>query len=156
MYKCANFSIEELISKNLFNKIKAMGLSPEYAWRLFSPDALKLIDKIRDYYDTKIFINTWKWDGELNYCGYREDGCPIGTWTSMHRRGCAFDLHFDNVDTWYKFKDDKLGAYDAIRQDMLRHKDALFPELTGLEANDGIARIHVEGGTNRRMILFEG
>jgi hypothetical protein len=91
MYKCKYFSIEELVSPELFEII-----GEDKCWALL-PEIVKYnLDRIREEYssayDDTIRINDWHMGGDYKYSGVRPYNCPIGAKRSRHKQWIAFDL----------------------------------------------------------------
>ena len=90
-YKCKHFRIEELVDKFTFNKFGQL------SWQFFDVNALKMIDGLRDYFETPIYINNWKWQGESQFRGLRPCYYKSTTQHSAHYFGKAFDMTFKDM-----------------------------------------------------------
>ena len=90
-YKCKYFRIEELVDSLTYKKFG------EDSWQFFDIRALKMIDGLREYFDTTIYINNWIWGGVSEYRGLRPKYCEVGALHSAHRFGKAFDMTFKNM-----------------------------------------------------------
>lgn len=64
-YKCKYFRIEELVSKQVFDKYG------QTAWQFFDEKLLINIDWLREELGLKITINNWLWGGKYSQRGYR-------------------------------------------------------------------------------------
>lgn len=100
MYKCKHFKIQELVSKQVFNKYG------DFCWRFFSENILRDLDTIREYHGA-ITINNWLWSGSFSQCGFRSNLEPIvkekkTLYCSAHCMGKAFDLHSSNIKKLYQ------------------------------------------------------
>ena len=91
MYKCRHFSIEELISPEIWSL-----LSEDACWRLIPPEVVYGLDTLRDMYGRAIWIN----GKGLSQCGVRAMSSKSGVKLSGHKlfRGeTCFDLHCDDI-----------------------------------------------------------
>lgn len=85
-YKSKHFTIKELVDR------KTYGIFGDNAFMLFSPNALMMIDGIREFLDIPIVINNWSSGGQYQFSGFRARSVEIGAEYSQHRLGSAFDL----------------------------------------------------------------
>lgn len=90
-YKCRHFRIEELVDQFTFNKFG------ELSWMFFDPNALRMIDGLREYFDTPIYINGWLWKSESQFRGLRPRYYAKGVTHSPHHFGKAFDMTFKGM-----------------------------------------------------------
>jgi hypothetical protein len=85
-YKPKNFTAEEIVDRETFEKLGAR------SFMLFRPEALRMLDGLRDFLGVPLVINDWHRGGQYQYSGYRPASCTVGAKYSAHRLGCAFDL----------------------------------------------------------------
>ena len=134
MYICEHFTPEELLPKQFYEEF-----FPRYGkrlWQIFNPVGLKTIDQLRETYG-KMLCNTWKWGGNLQFCGYRPPTCGVGSLLSQHRFANAFDLHPQEA------------SVDAIREDILNGQ---WPTIKGLEL--GVSWLHIDFRNSNKLITF--
>lgn len=81
------FDIKELVPKEIYEE-----LGEEKCLDLFDPIALKALEEVREILNIPLICNNWASGGSRNYCGYRQENCPIGAKYSQHKKGNAFDL----------------------------------------------------------------
>ena len=100
MYKCRFFSIQELVSKQVYNRYG------EFAWRFFDDAFKQDIDMIRNFHGQGLTINNWLFGGNNEQCGLRSNLDPMvknktTLYCSPHCMGKAVDLHSkDNAKLW--------------------------------------------------------
>lgn len=95
MYKCKYFKIQELVSKQVYNKFG------DFCWSFFAGLFLRDLDIIREYHDMPITINNWAWGGNFQQCGLRCNLDPLvknknTIYVSGHVLGKAVDMHSAN------------------------------------------------------------
>ena len=110
-----NFKLSELVDKNIFEKHGAEAL------RFLRPELIRLIQKIRWYFNKPMKINDWKTGGGYNWSGLRTPEYKGYDITSIHSWGGADDIKIKGLHP------------EEIRQELFRKRDTLFLELTGLE-----------------------
>ncbi len=117
-YQSAYFKIYELVDKIAHTELG------EKAWMLFHPYALMTLDKIRQYFDQPIIVNSWHSGGTWSQCGFRSYDSTVGARYSQHKFGNAFDLHFPHITA------------DEVREEILKNKDhEAFKFITCLETD---------------------
>ena len=95
MYRSKHFSIEELVPPELIGL-----LHEDVLWKMFDPDLLKSIDKLKEVFDVgSISINTFKWSGNRTQSGLRTIGSKYYSKGSMHSVGKAIDCVFSAYTT---------------------------------------------------------
>jgi hypothetical protein len=137
--KTVHFRIEELVDKDTFLE------KGEEAWGLFVPDALTMLDGIREFFDRPVTVNNWLWGGPMQFRGWRPPWCPWGAKDSYHKRGMAFDF---NV---------KMLTAEEVRQILVENKDdPKFRLIQRLEAD--VRWVHADIGRlpdgKQRIYLF--
>lgn len=113
MIQAKYFAIYELVPRHVYEE------RGEAAWELLDPRAIAVLDRLREIFGAT-FVNTWKWDGDREWCGLRTEQSPYGSQYSQHRFGRAFDCIFENVTA------DEARSYALAN----RHE---FPEITSIE-----------------------
>lgn len=127
MIKAIHFSIQELIDQDTF------GTHGEESWNLLHPDAITMLDGIREFFNLPITVNNWKWGGQFQYRGYRPPHCQIGAQGSYHKRGMAFDF------------DVKGMTAEEVRQKIVANQNNdLLRLIQRMEAN--VNWVHVDLG----------
>ena len=87
-----NFKLEEFERSNTAGQLGIDNTAPREAIDNLSRLFTLLLQPLRDYYNTKIFINSGYRSPDLNA---RIGGAP----NSQHLRGQAADIHFTGMDT---------------------------------------------------------
>ncbi len=95
MYTCKHFIVQELVDKFTYEKFG------ELSWQFFDPHSLIMIDGIRDYFNSPVYINNWDMGGENQYRGLRASYVNIGATFSLHKFGKAFDMTVKGLDADY-------------------------------------------------------
>jgi hypothetical protein len=114
------FKLEELVPKETFEQFGAS------AWMVFKPEALEMLDGVREFLATPLVINDWHIGGKFNFSGYRPHWCNVGAKGSAHREGMAFDC-----------KSDKYTA-EEMRQKILADIDnPMLKYINRIEADVG-------------------
>lgn len=93
IYKPKHFSIDEYIYPELYHEYKAKN----QLWKLNqSMDERVLItnDRIREFVNTSVTINDYRWGGIFTESGLRPFGTDTGSSLSTHKYGRASDLKF--------------------------------------------------------------
>lgn len=85
-YKPVYFQVWELVPKDTY--LKYGGNS----FMFFNPNALRMIDDLREFLDVPLIINNWKEGGTYEFSGLRPKSCSVGAEYSQHRLGQAFDV----------------------------------------------------------------
>lgn len=86
IYKPANFPIKELVDKATFDRLG------ERAYMLFRPEALRMLQGVREFLGVPCVVNDWDKGGQYSQSGFRPSSSTVGAPYSAHRLGCAFDL----------------------------------------------------------------
>lgn len=116
MYKCKNFTIEELVPPEYLRDIDYDTL-----WMLFDDRLLWTADRLRNRYGVA-YINDYKWGGNSIESGLRDFNTTTGAQFSSHKFGRALDPEFRDADVY------------SIRQDILDNpQDEDFKYITELE-----------------------
>jgi hypothetical protein len=64
----------------------------ERSLQFFRPEALRMLDGVREFLGVPCIVNDWKSGGQYRFSGLRPRSCAIGAEYSAHRFGCAFDV----------------------------------------------------------------
>jgi len=141
MYKCKYFTIEELVSPNVYD---AKG---DRCWRWFNPIALKGLDKLREKFGP-ITINNYSTGQQRKFSGFHLQGEFNRSEFSGHRQWGAFDL-----------KPHRLTA-EEMRIELLGHEpteNGILPSIEGFEEitelEYGISWVHVRFCSNIDGVL---
>jgi hypothetical protein len=92
-----DFELHELVHPDHID------LCGDLAWNLLDPQALEVLQLLRDKYGS-IIVNDWYWGGNFKFSGLRPVNSTIGAKRSLHKQGMAFDCKFqDNkvVDVYH-------------------------------------------------------
>lgn len=128
-YKPVYFKITELVNPKLLAEI-----GEETAWKLFDDRLLKAADEIRKKYGP-CTVNT----GTLTDCGLRDINSTTGAKFSAHKLGRALDLHIVSIEKKYTNKEEKIQAYNKIREQMM-----IDPKFDCLNFEHGVSWLHVD------------
>ena len=84
-YRPKNFILEELVSKEIFEKYG------ERAWQFLDERMLMNLQAIRDHYGVSVTANSWKWGGQFSFRGF--DAYEFRkNYVSQHHAGRAVDF----------------------------------------------------------------
>ena len=135
------FQPYELVPEDVYIELEER---PWIIWQLFDPRVLYTADKIRQYYG-KMIANTWFWEGEHQYRGWRPPKCEIGAVYSQHRFGRAIDLVPVEVTA------------EEIRQDIKAGKTgsdgSIFQYITCIE--DGVGWLHFDVRNYKGLLIVK-
>jgi hypothetical protein len=109
MYKCKHFKIKELVHPDFLKMT-----DEETLWKIFDPDLLYFIDRVREQFG-EVIIN----GGSLVDCGLRLPDSKTGAKFSAHKYGRAFDLHIVGIEKKNLEKPKKIEQYEGIRQEII-------------------------------------
>lgn len=87
MYRCKHFTIEELVGPELHKM-----LPEELLWRLFRPEVLQWLDRVREAFGAPIIVNDWHKGGKFKESGLRLQTTKTGALRSKHKIAEGFDL----------------------------------------------------------------
>ncbi|RLD22885.1 MAG: peptidase M15 [Bacteroidetes bacterium] len=125
-YQPEYFKLEEFFPKVFYDKWK---YKPDILLGKLNPHALWTLDRMRGIYGA-ITVNNWLWGGDLNYRGFRPEGCGVGAELSDHKTGDAIDFGVSKYPS------------QVIRADILANPDKdEFKYITVLER--GISWVHL-------------
>lgn len=121
--KAKHFALSELVHPEIYN------LLGETAWKLLDPDAPAMLDGIRDRFGP-VAINTWNGEAKdwlpkvYRSSGLRPINSRVGSSTSQHKYGGAFDLKFRDyeVDEVWHFITNNPEEFPLIKR--VEHIDA--------------------------------
>lgn len=144
MYKCKHFKIQELVSKQVFEKYG------EKAWEFFDDRFLKTIDWLRDVLQKPILINTWHQKGISQQQGFRsnlerfvvnktEEGALYCT---QHMFGRAADMEIMGMTA------------DEFRKWAVKNADQ-FPYPVWIEDNVSWVHIDTRQSDKQKVYLFK-
>ena len=131
-YKCRHFKIYELVPDHIYKKYG------EAAWRFLDPLALIMLDKLRDKFGS-MTINSYKWNGNRSWSGWRTPQSEWFSETSMHSLCRAFDVIF------------KDHTAEDVREYVISHQDE-FPFIKGIEK--GVSWFHFDTRNELNLIVF--
>tara|TARA_R110000824_G_scaffold14456_2_gene61480 strand:- start:546 stop:983 length:438 start_codon:yes stop_codon:yes gene_type:complete len=131
-----NFRLEEFVDPETFQKYGDRCIN------FFDPQIFGLAQKIRDRYGSFV-INNWLYKGERVWSGLRIPRSPYYTPSSQHSRGGAFDAWFGNEE-----------RNKEVRDDVIKVRDDLFPELGGLEVDCPHCHFDTRWRKNGELLIF--
>lgn len=138
---CAYYKLQELVPPAIYEQYG------ERAWQFLQPRFLTLIDTFRLEFGP-ITINNWFWGGELQYCGLRQPDCPVGAFMSIHKFGCAGDLHFKN----YTVQE----VYAQVLKDKAKWYNYGLRRLEGIEDTPSWLHIDCANTNSGALVIFRG
>lgn len=126
------FKVKELVSSRIYKRYGNKAI------KFLDPKTLKVLENVREILGVPLICNNWAMGGSRNYSGYREPECTIGSRTSLHRVGMAFDL----IST-------KLTAKE-MREILQNNQDKLlYPiRVEKWENNREITWLHIDTSPN--------
>jgi hypothetical protein len=110
----------EVLPKDFYEANKHHG---DKLWMMFDQRAIVTLSRLRERYGT-VNLNTWWWEGDHQFRGWRPMDCSVGAKFSQHKFGRAFDCVFKHISA------------EEVRQDALKkpwHKP--FRHITRMEKN---------------------
>lgn len=132
MYIPDHFEPYELVPESVYNQfVDEEGSLNLNFWSFFDDRMLITADRIREYYDRKMIVNTWWWGGEKEYRGFRSPGIDVGAKWSQHRFGRALDSIILDLD-----------MEGVINQILNNPFDLAFKYITALEL--GVQWLHFD------------
>jgi hypothetical protein len=123
IYIPKHFAIEEFVPPE---KFKLMG---EAALTLMDSRILITADQLREFFDTTITINNYKWKGDRIYSGWRPQDCPEGAPNSAHKAGQAIDCIIHEING------------EQARREIIKNRTK-FPYITRMEKD--VIWLHVD------------
>lgn len=84
------YDTNEIVPRTLHDRLRLSG-QLHRVWWLFDPRLLYIADRLRVRFGP-MRINDWAMGGDLNYRGFRPEGCGVGSEFSDHKFGRALDL----------------------------------------------------------------
>lgn len=122
-YKPTHFRLEELVPRTIFEDYG------DQAWEFLDSRLLYTIDCLREVLAIPLVVNTWLWNGDSHFRGYRPRTCEVGAANSQHRHGRACDILCPR------------GNINSIRLKIIE-LNHIFPYLAAIE--DKVSWIHVD------------
>jgi len=117
-YTPKNFKAYEFVSEKFYNTWK------ENSFWFIDQGLLRDLDFLREHFGVGITINDWKWGGNYNASGLRQQGDEHFNPTSAHSFGKAVDI---------KVKDKK--SKDVIEEIKKLKREGKLKYITRLELN---------------------
>jgi|DEB0MinimDraft_10_1074344.scaffolds.fasta_scaffold120573_2 hypothetical protein len=102
MYKCKYFKAHELVEPQVYQE------QGEGAFALFDEHILRCLDSLRQRWGSSLIINNYGFGGHRKYSGLRSYDCPVGAPKSKHKKGIAFDVTCNSINSlqsWIKQND---------------------------------------------------
>lgn len=133
------FGIKELVSKKIYDIYGDMSIY------FLDETALKVLDNIREILGVPLVCNNWARGGKRQYCGFREQGCGVGTPSGFHYKGMAFDLISNQMSA------------KEMREKLEKNQHKLIHPIRveKWEGNKEISWLHFDlGNTKGRKIYF--
>lgn len=121
------FKSYELVDKTTYQK------RLDFSYQLIDSRILWTIDKLREYFNSSIIINNWKFGGNREWSGFRTKESPYYSPYSQHTTGRAIDFIVRDVNS-------KL-VREEIKNNI--NKD-VFKYITAIEDFDGMDWAHID------------
>jgi len=131
------FELFELVDKKTYETLG------NKAWDLFKPEALIMLEGLREFFKCPISCNTWHWGGEFQFRGYRPPSCSVGAPQSLHKQGMAFDVDIEG-----------LSAEEARLNIMADQNNPLLKNIMRMEKDTNWVHIDCKPVANR-IYLFQ-
>lgn len=125
IYRSRFFDVRELVDPGTFSKLG------DRSWIVFRPEALRMLDDVREFLGVPCVVNDWYKGGGFKYSGFRPPSCTVGAPLSAHRLGCAFDIKPKSMTikaAWAKIQ----GAATDPRLSRVRRAEAIEDTPTWL------------------------
>ena len=135
IYKLNNFAVHELVPPETYEKFGNRAI------RYIDQRLIATLNAIRDYVNTPMTINNYKFGGDRIGSGLRLPGSKYHSMYSAHSHGMAFDA-VGNFD------------YDQIRQDIMDKEDELLPHPVRLEMDINWLHVDVMNETDKFVVTF--
>lgn len=117
------FSVEEFIPQHIYEQ------RGDAALELMNPKIIQATNALRELADVPLSCNTWKWGGNRNWSGLRDETSPYYSATSQHSLGNAVDV-----------VSSKMSAHEL--RCLILENPELFEDVTFLEC--GISWVHMD------------
>lgn len=117
------FSVEEFVPQHIYEEHGDDSLN------LMNPKIIRATETLRDLAGVPLSCNTWKWGGNRNWSGFRDETSPYYSPTSQHTLGNAVDLVSSKVSP------------HELRK-LILDKPEYFEDVTFLEC--GINWVHMD------------
>ncbi|MBF0556259.1 MAG: hypothetical protein HQK96_17210 [Nitrospirae bacterium] len=108
------FSVQELVDKATWMR------EGEESIRLFTPQALAMIEGIRKFFGVPIYVNNWHIDGNFQYRGFRPQDCGVGAAYSQHYCGNAFDFDVHDMSAEHARNIILENKYNPLLKNIMR------------------------------------
>jgi len=140
LYVPKYYKLYELLPKKFYEENRDKG---DTLWFMFDNRLLWTADQLRIRYG-KMSVNTWFWEGNSQYRGWRPWDCGIGAELSQHKFGKALDLIPHEITS------------EEIRQDIKKDQNQNeFKYITCIEDNISWTHLDVRNwNRTKHGILF--
>ena len=95
MYKTKYFAPHELVPPEVLKQFA----DDNMVYGIFDPNALRILDMIREWAGVGLTVNNWQWGGNRTLCGFRPKNSTVGAVNSAHKLGKAFDIISPKITT---------------------------------------------------------
>jgi len=129
------FLLKEFIPKQLWESEGEQSIA-KMDYRI-----LETMDRLREFFNSPIIVNTWHSGGKLQYRGYRPIDCNVGAKNSAHKKGLACDFNVVGLQA------------DFVRKEILKNQ-YLFPNIKRLENDTSWIHIDCVDTGKKEIILF--
>lgn len=128
-YKLIHFVEQEFVPPEVYNDL----IDEKYSLTsIIDSKLLWTADKIREFFNKPMTINTWHKKGEFSLRGFRPKNCSIGAFRSQHKSGNAIDFDIQGLTA------------DQVRNVILKNQKTYdgFKYITRMEA--GVNWVHID------------
>lgn len=119
-YKPKHFILQELVDRQTFADLGERG------WMLFRPDALRMLDDLREFLGAPCTVNNWHRNGQYQFSGFRPMTFAQGAKYSAHRLGCGFDLKVSGMTPAQAWAKIQAHPGHTLLSRLLRVEDVAF------------------------------
>lgn len=128
MYQPDNFSAHEFVPQYIYNKYGS------YSYTFMDDRILRISQALYNRYGTT-YLNNYKWGGNRQWQGLRNDKSPDYSPTSQHTFGRACDFRFKNVTA------------NEVREDLKDYGIGILKmpnSINSMRIEDDVSWLHVD------------
>lgn len=141
MMKSKYFKIQELVSRNVYDKYG------ENSWQFIDTRLIKVIDLLREHFNKPITVNNWLWGGNLQQRGLRANKDEIVAnkndyYISQHCLGKAVDFNVKGMTA------------QEVYEEILKNKDKFYLISRIENIKDTPTWVHIDVANTDKFIIF--
>jgi len=135
-HSLVNFIIQEFVPRDVYK------IYEERSSIFIDTRVLWTADAIRDYFNSKVFINNWCFGGKLQYRGFRPHNSVVGSLYSQHRFGRAIDFDIEGVPA------------EQVRIEIINNRGhPAFQFIRGIELD--VDWVHIDTRNSEKLLQFK-